>query len=373
MAVVTAGRKRLHQAVEGLLPGDATSAHVLLLQRWLRELGFESDIYFALNTSGETEGVKPFVLSALAGEDLVIFHHTMGSEILAQLSEARVPLVLIYHNITPPQFFGGLDIMVVRQLMRGRTQMQQLPAQTRLALSDSPYSELELQELGFRPTGVLPIVLDQSHYEIPVDEALYAECKKGGPLLLFVGRITPNKRQEDLVELLFYYRRVQPEARLVLVGHPEEKYLIWLKRLVDRLGLSDAVMFTGRVSQQEMVTYYRAADVFVSMSEHEGFGKPLIESMYFDLPVLAYASTAVPSTLGGAGVLFKRKDYEALAELLDLMIYDDKLRSSLIAGQRARVRAFLEPQVREQWLAYLETLGLLTNDQPGAGARKSDG
>ena len=186
-----------------------------------------------------------------------------------------------------------------------------------------------------------------------------------------MGRITPNKRQEDLVKLLFYYRRLQPEARLVLVGQPEEKYLIWLKRLVDRLGLTEAVTFTGRVSQQEMVTYYRAADVFISMSEHEGFGKPLIESMYFDLPVLAYASTAVPSTLGGAGVLFKRKDYEALAELLDLIIYDEDLRTNLIAGQKERVGAFLEPQVRAQWLAYLESLGLLNNGPSGLGA--SDG
>lgn len=356
---------RLHQAVEAILPGDATSDQVLLLQRWLREMGLQSDIYAALNKGGQREGVRPFAPQDLAGEDLVMFHHTMGSDMLDQLAAAGVPLLLIYHNITPPQFFSRLDLGVAQQLLRGRKQLAQIRAQTVLALSDSPYSELELKDLGFATTGVLPIVLDEAMVNIAPDEALLAACRAAGPLLLFVGRLAPNKRQEDLIKLLSYYRRAQPEARLALVGGQAEKdYVTWLKRLTRTLGLEEAVIFAGHVTQQEMVTYYRAADLFVSMSEHEGFGKPLIESMYLDLPVLAYASTAVPSTLGGAGVLFNHKDYEALAELVDLLVHDRALRGQLLAGQRQRVQAFLEPQVKAQLEGYLAGLGL----RPGAPA-----
>ncbi len=365
----SAPKPSLHQVVEAILPGDATSDHVYLLRRWLREMGFNSDIYTDLEASAGQKGVLPFSMSALAREPLVIFHHTMGSNMLDELNKAGIPLLLIYHNITPPEFFSRLDIMVAQQLLRGRRQLQEVRSATRLALSDSPYSERELVEFGFEPTGVLPIVLDESQYDLPLQKELFAKCRAEGPLLLFVGRVAPNKRQEDLLALLYHYRRVRPEARLVLVGgHGETDYLNWLLRFADRLGIQDAITFTGHVSQQEMVTFYRAADLFISMSEHEGFGKPLIESMYLDLPVLAYAATAVPTTMGGAGVLFGRKDYEALAEVVDLIIYDTTLREQLIAGQRDRVKAFLEPQVRGQWRDYLEAMGLLAQAQAIPGS-----
>jgi glycosyltransferase involved in cell wall biosynthesis len=119
------------------------------------------------------------------------------------------------------------------------------------------------------------------------------------------------------------------------------------------LNLTEAVVFTGRVSQKDLVTYYRLANIYVSMSEHEGFGKPLIESMYFGIPVLAYASAGVPETMGGAGVLFRRKDYEALAELIDIIVKDETLRNRIVARERERVKEFLEPSVRWKWEQYL--------------------
>jgi glycosyltransferase involved in cell wall biosynthesis len=102
-----------------------------------------------------------------------------------------------------------------------------------------------------------------------------------------------------------------------------------------------------------LVTYYRLADIYVSMSEHEGFGKPLIESMYFGIPVLAYAAAGVPETMGGAGVLFREKDYEALAELVDIIVKDETIRDRIVARERERVKEFLEPSVRQKWEQYL--------------------
>jgi glycosyltransferase involved in cell wall biosynthesis len=125
------------------------------------------------------------------------------------------------------------------------------------------------------------------------------------------------------------------------------------------LGMGSSVTLTGRVSQEDMITYYRTADLYVSMSEHEGFGKPLIESMYLGLPILAYRSTAVPYTLAGAGIQFNDKHYEALAELVDILIKDEGIRSHLIKKQKERVKAFLEPQVKTQLQHYLEEVGLL--------------
>ncbi len=353
-------RKVLHQVAEAITIGDATSDHVFLIRGWLRDLGFESEIYAAGCQQELQDEVRLFSASALKDQELVIFHHTIGSSILGELIDLQVPLLLIYHNITPPSFFSVTDPALARRLEWGREQLGLARPLTRLALGASPYSELELRELGLASTGVLPIVLNQADYDLAPDTDLLSRLKKDGPVLLFVGRVVPNKRQEDLFKLLYYIRRFEPQARLLVVGGLGERaYTNWLRYFAGRLGLTDAVRMTGHVTQQEMVTYYQGADLFVSMSEHEGFGKPLIESMYFDLPVLAYAATAVPSTLQDAGILFTRKEFESLAEMCGMLISDQNLRRQVIAGQRKRVNAFLEPQVRHKWEEYLRDLGFL--------------
>ena len=353
-------KKVLHQVVEAALSGDATSDQVFLIRRWLREMGFTSEIY-SRHYGTEMEGeVRRFSAATLAREENLIFHHTIGSPALDQINAHQIPLILIYHNITPPEFFMATDPTLTRQLERGREQLEQIRPITRLALADSRYSEEELMGLGFQDTGVLPITLDEANYDYPLDSRLEAECRRHGPMILFVGRLAPNKRQEDLIKLLYFYRRFEADARLVLVGGGQScEYALWLRRFAKILGLADAVVFAGHVTQQEMVTYFRVADLYVSMSEHEGFGKPLIESMYLGLPVLAYAAAAVPFTLGGAGVLFHDKDYEALAEAVDLLMQDRLLRQRIVAGENERVKTFLEPHVRGLWTTYLENLSLL--------------
>lgn len=355
----------LHQFTEGVHVGDAVTDQVLLIQRWLRDLGFLSDIF--------AERLEPAFAGQVRhaaeynpdpGERCLIHHHAVGSDIAERLRRIDRPQMLIYHNITPPEFFAATNPIMARQLDQGRAQLAEMRSRTLLALGDSGYNVRELTELGFSPTGVLPIVLDESKYDRPLNQELAAECGRHQPLLLFVGRLVPNKRQEDLIKLVYCLRRIKPQSRLVLVGSPHvQPYVEWQRELAASLGLdNDAVHWTGHVTQEDMLTYYRCADVYVSMSEHEGFGKPLIESMYLGLPVVAYASTAVPDTLGDAGVLFYEKDYEALAELLATIVEDSDLRRRIIARQAERVRQFLEPQVRRQFEAMLRRLELLPGD-----------
>jgi glycosyltransferase involved in cell wall biosynthesis len=177
--------------------------------------------------------------------------------------------------------------------------------------------------------------------------------------LLFVGRFVPNKRQEDLVKLLPYLHRIHPSARLHLVGSRwEVGYDSYIEKMADTLGISDKIRITGKVSHQDLLTYYRTSDLYVSMSDHEGFGVPLIESMYCKLPILAYGSSAVPYTLGTAGVIFNEKRYAELAELIDILITDKAFRQRIISRQLDRVQAFLEPEVRKMFEGILENLNL---------------
>ncbi|HFC12628.1 MAG TPA: glycosyltransferase [Anaerolineae bacterium] len=350
--------KILNQFSESIARGDATSDHVFLLRRWLRELGYQSDIYalhFADDLVDEVLPMRGFRPNS--HETHLIYHHAVGADIVDLLVATGLPLVVVYHNITPPEFFANSNPALTRSLVRGREQLHLLAQNAALGLGASHYNELELIEYGFKQTGVLPIVLDPDFYAHETNPVLAEKLAQNGPNLLFVGRISPNKRQEDLVKLLYFYRRIRPNAHLTLVGSSHLRgYRVWLDEFIANEELEDAVTITGHVTLQDMVTYFRSADLFVSMSEHEGFGKFLIESMYFDLPVLAYAAAAVPLTMGDSGVLFHEKNYEALAEIADLLIHDNTLRQKIISKERQRLNTFLASTVKRQFADYLSHL-----------------
>lgn len=348
----------LNQVIIGATLGDAITDEAFLLRRWLREMGFASEIFAQYIDPALEDQIRPATTwRPQLGEEWLIYHHSIGSSVADQVMASSLKLILIYHNVTPPGFFAAINPALNREMIQGREQLVALRSHTPLALADSPFNERDLIAAGFCKTGVLPIALDESRVNLPMNPNLLAHYEHQDPYLLFVGRQVPNKKQEDLVKLLYFYRRLESDARLFLVGEAwMPAYTHWLRDLTIDLGLDDAVIFAGKASQQDLVTYYRLADVYVSMSEHEGFGKPLIESMYLGLPVLAYAAAAVPGTLGDAGVQFHCKDYEALAEMVDVLVRDNTLRQRIVTCQRERVKAFLEPQVRETWQTFLDDL-----------------
>ena len=351
----------LHQILTGVTQGDAITDHAFTIRRWLREMGISSQIYALHIHPSVAEAVRP--LSAYhpgKHEKWVIYHHSIGSDVPDFLRQHAARLILIHHNVTPPSFFAGINPAWVQMAQLGQQQLAALRDKTDLALADSAFNELELQAAGYGETAVLSITLPESQYNLDLNHSLAKRLRQAGLILLFVGRFVPNKRQEDLVKLLYFYRRIRPDAQLILVGDRwEVKYDAWVENLAADFGLADAITLTGKVSQQDMVTYYKTAALYISMSEHEGFGKPLIESMYLGLPVLAYAKTSVPYTMGKAGVLFYEKDYDRLSELVDILITNQPLRQRLITRQHDRAMDFLDTQVRLLFQNYLEKLGVL--------------
>jgi glycosyltransferase involved in cell wall biosynthesis len=240
---------------------------------------------------------------------------------------------------------------------QGETQLLALKDKTDLALADSGYNERQLREAGYTETGVLPIALAKNAYQHPDNDKIVSHFADKRPLLLFVGRFAPNKKQEDLVKLLYYLRRSQPDAHLALVG---DRWIVdydtFVASLAADLGVEEGLTITGKVSQPDLVTYYRTADFYVSMSEHEGFGKPIIESMHLGLPVLAYGAEGVLDTMGPTGVRFHAKKYAHLAELINLLLDDQALRQRLAKRQEEHVQQFYEPHVAATFRAYLEQL-----------------
>jgi glycosyltransferase involved in cell wall biosynthesis len=253
-------------------------------------------------------------------------------------------LVAIYHNITPAEFFLGFQPHLAGLCYHGRRELAAFAPRTALGLGDSEFNRRELQAAGYRRTEVLPIVLDLERYRqpaSPVVRGLYSDGRKN---LLFVGRIIPNKKIEDLLRVFAIYQRyLEPRSRLLLVGESRgfERYQRRLRERAAALRL-DNVVFAGHVDDDDLRAYYSVADVFLCLSEHEGFCVPLVEAMNFGVPVVAFDAGAVAETLRGGGVLLKEKQPEVVAELVHRVLTDAALRSAVMGTQEralAEVRA----------------------------------
>lgn len=325
----------------------------------LRRLGHTSELY-ALTIDDELAGdVLPFSDPGSRQADVTIFHYALPSpmsEAFAALPRGRV---LQYHNVTPARFFARYDANLFRLATLGRQELATLADRTDLALGDSEYNRQELLALGFRQTGVFPIAVDLDRIRhAPRRPALEQVLGDGLTNFLFVGRIAPNKRIEDHIQLAEHYKRyVDVGYRFVFVGKTDcvPRYYAAIRAMLRQYEMPpERFLFTGAVPDEELATYYRMASVYISLSEHEGFCVPLVEAMASDVPVLAYAAGAVPDTLGGAGVLFSPKDLEHAAELLGIVAFDEGIRQALIAGQRRRLADFGDARIERELIALLD-------------------
>lgn len=348
----------LYHLAPAIMPGDAISNCALALHRSAQERGYNSQVFARWIDPSMRGQVFPLERCQPRSGDILLYHFGLGSELTDFITKrGRVRLVLIYHNLTPPHYFKFEDPLLAQSLQLGKEQLAQLKGFVELAIADSNYSAQELSVIGYSNLAVVPPVYLDDKYEIPPDKATLERFADGKKNLLFVSRIAPNKKQEDIIKLFHWYKQINPASRLLLVGPlgVTKVYYRWLLDLVDYLGLSN-VHFTDRVSQEELNAYYRLADVFVSMSEHEGFGMFLVESMYFDVPIVAYKSTAVPETLGQAGVLVREKDFPVIAEVIHLLISDRDFREAVLETQRQRLQGFTKEKVEAQFWRSLAPL-----------------
>jgi glycosyltransferase involved in cell wall biosynthesis len=336
----------VHQLLAALSYGDAIGNEALAIQSVLRRAGYDSEIFAEKVHPRVAHLARPlWAYERVSSPSTVcLYHFSIGSAAGRLIYHAPDRLVAIYHNITPAHFFLGFHQHLAGLCHHGRRELETFAARTELGLGDSEFNRQELEDAGFARTAVLPIVLDLERYDrpaAPVVGRLYGDARTN---VLFVGRIIPNKKIDDLIRVFAAYQRwVDPVSRLLLVGdyRGHERYYQRLLELVDELRL-DEVVFTGQVDDDELLAYYRAADVFLCLSEHEGFCVPLQEAMLFRVPVIAFDAGAVRETLAGGGILLREKKPEEVAELIGQVLGDPGLKASVLATQDravARLRA----------------------------------
>ncbi len=348
----------VHQVLATLGYGDAIGHEVLGIQRVLRAAGYDSEIFVETADRRLEDLTLDYrdLPSASHPDNLLIHHFSIGSRASRVAYALPDRMALVYHNITPPEFFIDVHPLLVQLCYLGRRELGAYASRVELGLGDSEYNRAELEALGFPNTAVLPVVPDFSHLSGPPNFMQAGAFDDDWVNILFVGRVIPNKRIEDVVRAFHAYKRwFNPRSRLLLVGSHGgfERYLAMVHDFVARLGAADVHML-GHVSNEELAAYYEIADVFLCASEHEGFCVPLMEAFHMGVPVVAHAAAAVPATMDGGGILFDGKDPIEIAGLLDALVSNASLRTSVLANQDAALDRLLARDFGGMLLGFVE-------------------
>lgn len=352
---------RIHQILTTLSFGDAVGNDTIAIMNLLRKNGYTDSSIYAENLDARLanmDGVhKISEMPEMKADDIIIYHLSTGSNLNRKIRDFVGRKLVIYHNITPASFFERYSEVTSRLCYKGRSEVKGLNKTFEAGICDSDYNRQELIEMGYTcPLAVCPILIPFDDYKKTPDSEVISKYSDGIKNIVFVGRIAPNKKQEDLIALDYAYRKLYPEdkVRFIFVGSANgtENYDKRLKDYAEKLEL-DNVVFTGQVSFASILAYYKVADVFACMSEHEGFCVPLIEAMCFEKPILAADYAAVSGTLGGSGILLENKDMAKASFYLHEMLHDEELRASIIEGQNKRLKDFSYESVSATFMEQL--------------------
>ncbi|HBF68050.1 MAG TPA: hypothetical protein DDW20_01855 [Firmicutes bacterium] len=328
---------KIHQFHPSIVKGDAISNEVFLIQKILLKKNYSSEI-FADNIGDSLENkVKKLDSINVSKNDILIIHHSMGFDSFDKIIHLPCKKILIYHNITPEHFFENEYIK--KYVRIGLKQTEQYKDYIDFAYADSNYSRRELISMGYKDVGVLPVQISLDRFtNIDVNNELDKKLKQQENIL-FTGRIVKNKKQIDVIKTFKLYREFfNKNAKLFLVGDKSNaEYLAQVEKYIKNNGLEESVILPGKVSEQDLKTYYLNASVFLCMSEHEGFGVPLLEAMKLKVPVIAYDSSAIKETMDIGGITFEEKNYSLIAALIDEINKNKDLRNKIINVQSERI------------------------------------
>ncbi len=377
----TLNKMRIDQLTAGFSKGDAISGIAIELQKLFRSWGYPSEIYAMPQfTSPRMRGLcadyREYLWrcrapdSAPAGggsqarrsgirdarsstepRDIMLFHFSIGGELVEFFQNLKCRKVILYHNITPPNYYAAVAPDAATRLEEGYRRLELLSESADLALADSEFNKSGLEAAGYRNVEVIPPLIDFKSLGEEPDAEILRKYPDSFVNIMFAGRVVPNKKFENLIRVFYFYQKtVNPRSRLFLVGSyaGTGRYYSYLRGLVAELDVRD-VVFTGHVEFRELLAYYRLADVFLCMSEHEGFCIPLLEAMHFQVPIIAYHSSAVPETLGGASIVVNEKQPEPIAEMIHEIVTRRDFREEIIRRQNRRLPDFRHDLVSQRW------------------------
>jgi len=334
------------QVLPNMEYGDAVSNYALLIDHVLRQAGYRTKLFAQFVHAGARRVCQPLSrAAALLGSDknVWLYHYTTSSPATQMMRQAAGPVAMVYHNVTPAHFVAYLGGGFAARAFAGRQELAAFAAVPSAVAAISEYNARDLEGLGIAGARVIPLTIDFSHFDQKPDRSLLAALREQKTVnFLTVGRLAPHKRVEDVIKVFYYYHNyINPRSRLYVVGDGEEysPYAHQLLQLRTELAIPN-ILFTGKIRFRELLAYYHASDIYLCMSEHEGFCVPLLEAMYLGVPVIANACDAIAETMGNAGILVREKRADVIAEAADLLVRDPKMRTTVTGRQKERAADF---------------------------------
>ena len=327
---MTAQPTTVHQFHFSVREADAVTNHMRLIQSALAEIGIGGKI-LAAESKAFPKGTERFDPRRAWSCDLFLIHHSHGNPQLDAVLAVEIPKVLVYHNVTPPEFFRH-DPYIADLCRLARRQLAVLKKHVVAAWADSAFNAAELSEAGFKHPTVFPL-LDLGD---PLPRPAYP---RDATQLLFVGRLCPHKNQALLIKALFYLNELMDAApSLILVGSQDPIYKDYLTLLARGLGVEKQVRFAGTVAEARLGELYSTSSAFVCASLHEGFCIPLVEAMRASLPIIAVSTEGTKGTLGDAGVQVSTLKPNEMAEAIARTLLHPRLVPNILASQNVRLQ-----------------------------------
>lgn len=346
---------KIVQVIVNLERGDAIGNFTLMLEDVIKKTGYETEIYAARAGKGIEEGsVKKFSqLKGLSSDDILIYQMCESNPVFQKILKFNCKKMAIYHNVTPPVFFKHWGNFMIECQTKALKEIASMNQAFDWCIADSEFNKNDLVSMGYDQSkiDVIPIITDFEDYKKVPSEKIIKSYKDDYTNILFVGRIVPNKKQEDIIRAFTYYKKnINKKSRLILVGTPfSADYYEDLLQYIGIIGVED-VIIPGHISFEEILGFYASADIFLCMSEHEGFCVPLLEAMMFKVPIIAYDSTAIPYTLGQGGILVDTKDPVLIAELIDKIVNDSNLREIIVQRQERELEKYDRKRLERKFL-----------------------
>lgn len=343
---------RIVQLLSTIAFGDAVGNDTIAIRHLLEEMGYDTDIYAQNIDPRLKKGTAKKIshLPKLNKKDIILYHMSTGTDLNYHVADYPGRKIMVYHNITPCEYFYGYSRANYDLTYLGREELKFLKDKVERCFADSEFNKADLLETGYQcPIDILPIIVPFDDYKKAPNEEILKQYDDDWVNILFVGRIAPNKKHEDIIRAFAYYKTyINQKSRLFLVGSYSgtEAYYRQLQHYVNKLEISD-VIFTGHTKFDQILAYYKMADVFLCMSEHEGFCVPLLEAMYFNVPIIAYKAAAIPDTMGNSGIVIDEKDPAFTAKLIERLLTDADFRQAVISGQQSRLKDFSYERTKE--------------------------
>lgn len=348
---------RIVQILKVLAFGDAIGNHVIALQRAFRNNGIQSKIYAEVIDGRLPEATAEYYSAYQEKEDdIILYHLSTGTDLNRMVTRHKAKLIVNYHNITPPVYFEHYNRQGELNCINGLKDARYLAEYADFCIADSQYNKQDLIKMGYQcRIEVAPILIGFDDYMKKPDEEIMKTYRDGYTNILFVGRIVPNKAQHDVISAFSHYKKYyNRKSRLLLIGTygGMEQYYMQMQEYAKKLGVED-IIYPGHINFAQILGFYRSADLFLCQSEHEGFGVPIIEAMIFGLPIVAFDSSAVGETMGGAGILLQDKNPLETAAVMDYVLNDPVLCQKMKENGYERLKDFENQKVAEKHIQFL--------------------